>query len=140
MAQLDEWIRLQIVLIPEDKRVLITAHDAFTYFGRAYGLEVRGLQGISTATEAGAADVQALARFIADRRLPALFVETSVSPKAIEAVRAAVRSRGFAVEVGGELYSDALGDADTPAGTYVGMVRHNVDTIVGALTGAGHAH
>ena len=140
LIALDTYVREELARVPAAQRVLITAHDAFTYFGRAYGLEVRGLQGISTATEAGAADVQALARFIADRRLPALFVETSVSPKAIEAVRAAVRSRGFAVEIGGELYSDALGDADTPTGTYVGMVRHNVDTIVGALTGAGHAH
>ncbi len=115
--------------------MLITAHDAFNYFGRAYGLEVRGLQGISTATEAGTGDVQDLAAFIAERRIPALFVETSVSPRAIEAVLAAVRARGVEVAIGGELYSDAMGDAGTPAGTYLGMVRHNVDTIVAALGG-----
>ncbi|MCP4573475.1 MAG: zinc ABC transporter solute-binding protein [bacterium] len=136
LSALDAYVREQLATVPVAQRVLITAHDAFTYFGRAYGFEVRGLQGISTATEAGAADVQGLARFIAERRIPALFVETSVSPKAIEAVRAAVHSRGFDVGVGGELYSDALGDAGTPAGTYLGMVRHNVDTIVAALTGA----
>ncbi len=121
--------------IPENQRVLITAHDAFNYLGRAYGLEVRGLQGISTATEAGTGDVQDLAAFIAERKIPAIFVESSVSPRAIEAVRQAVRSRGFEVVVGGELFSDALGDAGTAAGTYVGMVRHNVDTIAAALRG-----
>ncbi len=125
--------------VAEEQRVLITAHDAFGYFGRAYGLEVHGLQGISTATEAGTGDVQDLAAFIAERRIPALFVETSVSPRAIQAVREAVRSRGFEVEIGGEIFSDALGDADGPAGTFLGMFRHNVDTIVSSLLGeAGH--
>lgn len=135
LARLDHQARETFATIPPAQRVLITAHDAFNYLGRAYGLEVRGLQGISTATEAGTADVQGLAEFIATRRIPALFVETSVSPRAIEAVRAAVRSRGFEVEIGGAVYSDALGDAGTPAGTYVGMVRHNVETITAALRG-----
>jgi manganese/zinc/iron transport system substrate-binding protein len=121
--------------IPAPQRVLVTAHDAFNYLGRAYGLEVRGLQGISTATEAGTGDVQDLAAFIAERRIPALFVETSVSPRAIEAVRQAVRSRGWDVGIGGAIYSDALGDPGTPAGTYLGMIRHNVDTITAALRG-----
>jgi len=135
LAELDAYVREQIARITPSRRVLVTAHDAFNYFGRAYGLQVRGLQGISTATEAGTGDVQDLAAFIAEHRIPALFVETSVSPKAIEAVRAAVRSRGFEVVLGGEIFSDALGDPDTPAGTYLGMVRHNTDTIVAALTG-----
>ena len=135
LARLDHHARATFATIPAAQRVLITAHDAFNYLGRAYGLEVRGLQGISTATEAGTADVQDLAAFIAERRIPALFVETSVSPRAIEAVRAAVRARGFDVQVGGAVYSDALGDSGTPAGTYVGMVRHNVDTITAALRG-----
>jgi len=121
--------------IPPRQRVLVTAHDAFNYLGRAYDLEVRGLQGISTATEAGTADVQGLAAFIAEREIPALFVESSVSPRAIEAVRQAVRARAFEVVVGGEIYSDALGDPGTPAATYAGMVRHNVDTITAALRG-----
>ncbi len=138
LADLDTWVRAEILRIPEDKRVLITAHDAFNYLGRAYGIEVRGLQGISTATEAGTADVQDLSAFIAEREIPALFVETSVSPRAIEAVRAAVRARGFEVVVGGELHSDSLGDPGTPAGTYLGMVRHNVQTIVKALAGDAH--
>jgi manganese/zinc/iron transport system substrate-binding protein len=119
--------------LPRERRVLVTAHDAFGYFGRAYGFEVRGLQGISTASEAGTADVQRLAAEIADRRLPAVFVETSISRRTIEAVQAAVGARGFTVGIGGSLFSDAMGDAGTPEGTYIGMVRHNVNTIVTAL-------
>jgi len=130
---LDAYVRTQVATVPATRRVLVTAHDAFQYFGRAYGIEVRGLQGISTATEAGTGDVQDLAAFIAERRIPAMFVESSVSPRAIEAVRAAVRAHGFDVGIGGQLYSDALGEAGTAAGTYVGMVRHNIDTIVASL-------
>jgi manganese/zinc/iron transport system substrate-binding protein len=135
LAELDDYVRRQTERVPRERRVLVTAHDAFNYFGRAYGFEVRGLQGISTVAEAGTADVQDLARFVADRRIPALFVETSVSPRSIEAVRAAVRARGFDVAIGGDLYSDALGGAGSGADTYEGMIRHNVDTIVGALLG-----
>jgi manganese/zinc/iron transport system substrate-binding protein len=136
LEALDAEVRAAIAQIPAERRVLITAHDAFNYFGRAYGLEVRGLQGISTMAEAGTGDVQALAAFIAERQIPALFVESSVSPKAIEAVLAAVRARGAQVAMGGSLYSDALGDTATPAGSYIGMIRHNVATIVAALGGA----
>ena len=135
LEELDAYVRRQANRVPRERRVLITAHDAFNYFGRAYGFEVRGLQGISTATEAGASDVSRLAEFIAERRIPAVFVETSVSPRTIEAVRAAVRSRGFDVTIGGSLFSDAMGNPGTPEGTYVGMVRHNVDSIVGGLLG-----
>lgn len=135
LEALDRYVRARVQEVPPERRVLITAHDAFHYFGEAYGFEVRGLQGISTASEAGTADVQALARLIAERRIPAVFVESSVPRRTIEAVRAAVRARGFEVTVGGELYSDALGAPDGPAGTYVGMVRHNIDTIVDALLG-----
>lgn len=131
---LHAYVRAQAEKVPPDQRVLVTAHDAFNYFGRAYGFEVRGLQGISTATEAGTADVQALARFIAERRIPAIFVESSVPQRNIEAVQAAVRARGFDVKIGGELHSDSLGDPDSPEGTYTGMVRANIDTVVGALT------
>jgi manganese/zinc/iron transport system substrate-binding protein len=134
MASLDAWVRARAAELPPEKRVLITAHDAFNYFGRAYGFEVRGLQGISTASEAGTADVQRLSAEIARRRIPAVFVETSIPRRTIEAVQAAVRSRGFTVEIGGALHSDALGSAGTPEGNYIGMVRHNVDTIVGALS------
>ena len=135
LAALDRYVRRQAARVPRERRVIVTAHDAFNYFGRAYGFEVRGLQGISTAAEAGAGDVRALADFIAARRIPAIFVESSVSPRAIEAVREAVRSRGFDVRIGEQLYSDAMGDPGTPEGTYVGMVRHNVDAIVGGLRG-----
>ena len=134
LDSLDAYVRDRVAEVPPEMRVLVTAHDAFNYFGRAYGFDVRGLQGISTATEAGTADVRDLAAFVAERRIPALFVESSVSPRSIEAVREAVRDRGFDVQIGGNLFSDALGDAGTPEGTYEGMIRHNVDTIVSALT------
>lgn len=134
LDSLDGWVRQQVEAVPEGLRVIVTAHDAFNYFGQAYGFEVRGLQGLSTATEAGTADVRDLAAFVAEQRIPAMFVETSVSPRNIQAVREAVRARGFEVEIGGNLFSDALGDAGTPEGTYEGMIRHNVSTIVGALT------
>ncbi len=133
LRALDAYVRQQIGLIPASSRVLITAHDAFGYFGRQYGVEVRGLQGMSTAAEAGVADVQALARFIADRQIKAVFIESSVPRQAIEAVQAAVRARGRELAIGGELFSDAMGSEGTPEGTYMGMVRHNVDTIVRAL-------
>jgi manganese/zinc/iron transport system substrate-binding protein len=125
----------QAARVPAELRVVITAHDAFEYFGAAYGFDVRGLQGISTAAEAGTRDVAELADFIVERQIPVLFVETSVSPRTIQAVRAAVRSRGFDVRIGGSLFSDAMGDDGTPEGTYPGMVRHNVDTIVAGLLG-----
>lgn len=135
LTQLHAYVQEQAARVPAEQRVLITAHDAFRYFGRAYGFEVRGLQGISTAAEAGTADVQALADFIAERRIRAIFVESSVPQRTIEAVQAAVAARGFEVRIGGELFSDAMGTPGTPEGTYVGMVRHNIDTIVGALVG-----
>lgn len=134
LQELHEYVQSQANRLPAQKRVLITAHDAFNYFGRAYGFEVRGLQGISTATEASTADVQELAAFIAEQRIPAIFVETSVPQRTVQAVQAAARSRGFDVQIGGELFSDAMGDAGTLEGTYIGMVRHNVDTIVSALS------
>ena len=135
LAELDAEVEGLTALVSRDQRVLVTAHDAFGYFGRAYGFDVRGLQGISTATEAGAADVQELAEFIADRRIRAIFVESSVSEQTIRAVQEAVRSRGWDVEIGGRLFSDAMGDPGTAEGTYPGMVRSNVKTIVEALRG-----
>jgi manganese/zinc/iron transport system substrate-binding protein len=133
LAALDAWVRERVAALPEERRVLVTAHDAFTYFGRAYGFEVRGLVGVSTAAEAATADVQQLAQLIAERRIPAIFVESSVSPRSIKALCEAVAARGFEVAIGGSLYSDALGDPAGPAGTYVGMVRSNVETMTGAL-------
>jgi manganese/zinc/iron transport system substrate-binding protein len=133
LDSLDRYVTAQAERVPPDRRVLITSHDAFRYLGRAYNIDVRGLQGISTATEAGTQDVQTLADFVAKRKIPALFVESSVSPRGIEAVQKAVEARGFEVTVGGTLYGDALGDRGTPTGTYVGALRHNIDTIVEGL-------
>ena len=135
LMELDEYVESQVERVPYQQRVLVTAHDCFNYFGKAYGFEVRGLQGISTATEAGIADVQELAMFIEARRIPAIFVESSISSRSLEAVKAAVKSKGFDVEIGGVLFTDAMGNKGTPEGTYVGMIRHNIDTIVHALIG-----
>lgn len=134
LSGLHDWVTRRVARIPTEQRVLITSHDAFRYFGAAYDMEVRGLQGISTAAEAGTADVQGLARFVTERRIPALFVETSVPRRGIEAVQAAVRARNFNVAIGGTLYGDALGSPGTPAASYTGMIRSNVTTIVTALT------
>lgn len=133
LDKLHQYVQTQASRLTQNQRVLVTAHDAFNYFGKAYGFEVRGLQGISTAAEAGAADIQELADFISQARIPAMFVETSVSPRNIEAVQAAVKSRGFDVKIGGQLFSDAMGEAGTTEGTYIGMIRHNIDTIVESL-------
>jgi manganese/zinc/iron transport system substrate-binding protein len=138
LAQLEElnaYVAAQAESVPAQQRVIVTAHDAFNYYGRAYGYEVLGLQGISTATEAGTSDVQDLAELIAERQIPAIFIESSVPQRNIEAVQAAVRARGFNVRIGGELFSDAMGNPGTPEGTYIGMVLHNTDTIVNALGG-----
>jgi len=134
LEDLHRYVAEQAQRVPEEQAVLITAHDAFNYFGQAYDFEVRGLQGISTATETGTADLSGLADFIVEREIPAIFVETSVPERFIEALREAVASRGSQVSIGGSLFSDAMGDAGTPEGTYIGMVRHNIDTIVAGLT------
>ena len=135
LEDLHIYVKEKATQIEASKRVLVTAHDAFGYFGQAYGFEVRGLQGISTATEAGTADVRNLAQFIADRKIPAIFVESSVPRQSIEAVQAAVQARKFEVQIGGELFSDAMGNPDTKEGTYIGMIQHNIDTIFDGLTG-----
>ncbi len=135
LADLDTYVKAQVAKVEPEQRVLVTAHDAFQYFGRAYGFEVRGLQGISTASEAGTADVRELADFIADREISAIFIETSVPVRNVEALQAAVRDRGTEVLIGGQLYSDALGSPDSGADSYIGMVRTNIDTIVKALEG-----
>lgn len=122
-----------IETLPKEKRILVTAHDAFNYFGKAYNFEVVGLQGLSTATEAGVQDVQKLSAFIIEKDIKAIFVESSVPKRTIEALQAAVKSKGHEVEIGGTLYSDALGNAGTVEGTYIGMFEYNVNTIVNAL-------
>ena len=133
LEALDIEIREIISTLPEDRRILVTAHDAFNYFGQAYGFQVVGLQGLSTATEAGVQDVQNLANFIIDKKIKAIFVESSVPRRTIEALQAAVTSKNHQVVIGGTLYSDALGNDGTVEGTYIGMFKYNVNTIVNAL-------
>ncbi|MCE7991022.1 MAG: zinc ABC transporter solute-binding protein [Roseivirga sp.] len=130
---LDNWVRTQISTVPLDKRIMITAHDAFNYFGRAYNIEVRGLQGISTLSEFGLKDRVDLVNFIVEKQIKAVFVETSVSQKNIDAIIEGCQQKGHDVIVGGYLYSDAMGAEGTPEGTYTGMVRANVNTIVKSL-------
>lgn len=134
LEKLDQWCSEGISDIPQKQRVLITAHDAFKYFGERYGIEVRGLQGISTAAEYGLRDVSNLVSFITDNEIKAIFVESSVPKRAVESVVIGCRKRGHDLVIGGELFSDALGEEGTPEGTYEGMVRHNVNTIVNSLT------
>ncbi|WP_299643889.1 metal ABC transporter solute-binding protein, Zn/Mn family [uncultured Chloroflexus sp.] len=136
LQALDTELRIMAERIPLEQRILVTAHDAFQYFGHAYGFRVEAVQGISTAAEASAADIRALTELVVTHRVPAIFVETSVSSRTIEAVQSAARAVGHEVRIGGELYSDSLGDPDGPAGTYFGMMLHNMQTIVTALAPA----
>jgi len=133
LEALDEEVRERITEIPEPQRVLVTAHDAFGYFGRAYGIEVRGIQGISTESEASVRQINELVDLLVSRRIKAVFVESSVSDRNVEALVEGCRARGHEVRIGGQLFSDAMGNPGTPEGTYVGMVRHNVETIVQSL-------
>lgn len=130
---LNKEVAQKINELSEEKRILVTAHDAFNYFGRQHKFNVVGLQGLSTATEAGVQDVQKLAKFIIDNKVKAIFVESSVPKRTIEALQEAVKSKGHEVVIGGTLYSDALGSAGTIEGTYIGMYKANVNTIVNAL-------
>lgn len=133
LDSLDSRTRAAIAQIPAQQRVLVTAHDAFGYFGRAYDIEVEGLQGISTVAEFGLQDISRLKQLIVKRGIKAVFVETSVSDQAIRAVIDGCRDEGHSVAIGGQLFSDAMGADGTPEGTYIGMVSSNVNTIVGAL-------
>jgi manganese/zinc/iron transport system substrate-binding protein len=135
LAELDAYAKRAIATIPEDSRILLTAHDAFGYFGRAYGLDVRGVQGISTESEAGVQDIERLVELIASRGIRAIFVESTVSERNINAIIAGAKARGHTVLVGGSLYSDAMGKPGTWEGTYIGMLEHNVRTITEALGG-----
>lgn len=133
LKELDQFVIGRTQELPQDQRVLVTAHDAFRYFGRRYGFEVKGLQGISTQSEAGVADVSKLADFIAEHRIKAVFIESSVPERNIKAVQEAVKARDWDVTIGGELFSDAVGNEGTFEGTYIGMVTHNINTIVDSL-------
>jgi manganese/zinc/iron transport system substrate-binding protein len=123
----------EVATIPEERRVLVTAHDAFHYFGDAYGVEVRAIQGISTDSEAGVRQVKELVDFLVEKKIKAVFVETSVAEENIRSLVEGCQARGHDVKIGGTLFSDAMGDDGTPEGTYEGMVRANVNTIVAAL-------
>ncbi len=133
LADLHRYCKEQIATIPRTRRVLVTAHDAFGYFGQAYDIEVRGIQGLSTESEASVRDINDLARFLAERGVKAVFVESTISPKNVQALIEGCRALGHQVRIGGELFGDAMGAEGTPQGTYTGMVRHNVDTIVRSL-------
>ena len=133
LVALDRWVAEQIARIPADRRVLVTSHDAFQYFGERYGVDVEAIQGISTVTEATTADVERVARVIAERQVSAVFLESSVPPQTIQAVLASARRQGQEAVVGAELFADAAGEEGTPEGTYPGMIRHNVDALVRGL-------
>lgn len=133
LSRLHDWTIQQIKLIPENQRVLITAHDAFGYFGKEYNMQVKGLQGLSTVAEYGLKDVTNLVDYILEHKIKAVFVESSVSDRSIKAVIEGCENKGHMLKIGGTLYSDAMGAENTLEGTYIGMVQSNVKTIVEAL-------
>lgn len=136
LEDLDEllaYTKNRISEIPPSQRILVTAHDAFNYFGESQGFEVTGLQGLSTESEYGVKDVQNMVSFLVENKIKAIFVESSVSDKALQAVIEGAKEKGADVTIGGELFSDAMGAEGTEEGTYIGMYKHNVDTIVDAL-------
>lgn len=133
LLELHEEMKSELANVPPERRVLVTAHDAFQYFGRTYGFEVRGIQGMSTESEAGLKEVNDLVAMLVRDRIPAVFIESSVSPKNVQALIEGAKANGHPVRLGGELFSDAMGPRGTPGGTYIGMVRENVKTIVEAL-------
>ncbi|MFG0259871.1 MAG: metal ABC transporter solute-binding protein, Zn/Mn family [Phycisphaerales bacterium JB041] len=135
LAELDRYAVEVLGSVPEAGRVLVTAHDAFNYFGRRFGYEVVGIQGLSTESEAGVQDIERLVDLLVERKIGAVFVESTVSERNINALIAGARARGHTVVVGGELYSDAMGDAGTYEGSYLGMIDHNVTSIARALGG-----
>ncbi|MFM2148986.1 MAG: hypothetical protein RLZZ187_1292 [Pseudomonadota bacterium] len=134
-ARLDTYAREGLATVPENARVLVTAHDAFSYFGRRYGLTIESIQGLSTEAEANLAGIEALVRKLVERRVPAVFAETSVPDRAVRALIEGAAARGHRVALGGNLFSDAMGRPGTYLGTYEGMMDHNITTIVRALGG-----
>lgn len=133
MEALEAYVVERLAEVPPERRLLVTAHDAFNYFSTGYDFEVFAPQGISTQSEASTADIRATIDVVVSREVPAIFVESTISPDVVEAVQEGARSRGHEVRIGGELFTDAMGSPDSEAGTYLGMIRHNVDTIVDAL-------
>ncbi|QDT25255.1 metal ABC transporter solute-binding protein, Zn/Mn family [Gimesia panareensis] len=135
LEQLHEYGQKTLKTIPEDSRTLITSHDAFNYFGRAYGLDVQGVQGISTESEAGLKRINELVDLLVKKKIKAVFVESSVSKKNITALIEGARAQGHQIVIGGELFSDAMGEPGTYEGTYIGMLDHNMTTVARALGG-----
>jgi len=135
LRELDAYAERVLGSVPEASRVLVTAHDAFNYFGRRYGFEVVGIQGISTESEAGVRDIERLVSLLVDRKIKAVFVETTVSDRNIRALIEGAKARGHTVAIGGSLFSDAMGAPGTYEGTYIGMIDHNVTAIARALGG-----
>lgn len=135
LEALHGWVTASILSIPEEQRLMVTAHDAFAYYGRAYELQVEGIQGISTESEAGVADIREMARLVAERDVPAVFIESTINPRTVQAVVDAAAELGQEVEIGAELYSDAMGDPGTAAGTYLGMILLNTVAVTRALGG-----
>jgi len=133
LQALDSSVKLELASIPANNRLMVTSHDAFNYFGKAYDIEVKGLQGISTVTEVGLKDRINMVKLLVDRKVPAVFVESSVSKKQIEAVMESCKNKGHIVKNGGTLYSDAMGADGSEEGTYIGMIQANVRTLVNAL-------
>ncbi len=136
MERLADYAQQVLATIPEERRHLITAHDAFGYMGRAYDIKVHGIQGISSSSEAGLQDLNRLVDFIVERQIPAVFIESTIPDRNVRALIEGARSRGHVLVVGGELYSDAMGPSGSSAETYVGMIEHNVSTIAAALGGS----
>ena len=135
LAALAAWVQATLATIPEGQRVLVTAHDAFGYFARAYGLREVAIQGFSTESEASVADIRAVADEVVRSGVPAVFVESTINPRTVQAMLEAVAAQGGKVSLGGSLFSDAMGEVGTPEGSYIGMIRANVLTIAGALGG-----
>lgn len=135
LLALHKWVTESIASIPEEQRILVTAHDAFAYYAKAYDIEVAAIQGISTESEASLADIRGIVNIVADRNIPALFVESSINPATIEAVLAAVKNKNVETSIGGELFSDAMGEKGTFKSTYIGMIYSNTKTITEALGG-----
>lgn len=134
LVNLNQWVISELDRIDSDKRILVTAHDAFGYFGKAYKFKVVGLQGISTASEASTKDLQRVAEIVIKEKVPSIFIESSVPIRYIKALQEAVKKRKWDVEIGEELFTDAMGNPMSKEGTYIGMIRHNIQSIVNGLT------
>ena len=135
LEALNSWVIDSIASIPAEQRILVTAHDAFAYYGRAYAIDIAAIQGISTASEASLADIRGTVDTVVERNVPAMFVESSINPRTVEAVLQAVQDRGGNATIGGQLFSDAMGEDGTAFGTYIGMIYSNTTTITEALGG-----